>query len=171
MDLCKNPIFHPLLLNNQNKKFISFKGSFVSFYLIHRSVITHNLSMNEYIAWLKKKVCQYDQNESSDSQQKHYTKRWVYNKKRGKILEKLERSYIRFDSTLYFTIEPKKKKKKIHPIPYIKGNSSIIPKLTVWVFCIDYVLEENKNEQKSNGSLDGLFQKIILMGFVRSSSI
>lgn len=97
----------------------------------------------------------------------------ITKKKRGKILEKLERSYIRFDSTLYFTIEPKKrkKKKKIHPIPHIKGNSSIIPKLTVWVFCIDYVLEENKNEQKSNGSLDGLFQKIILMGFVRSSSI
>lgn len=64
----------------------------------------------------------------------------------------------------------RKKEKKIYPIPHIKGNSSIIPKLTVWVFCIDYVLEENKNEQKSNGSLDGLFQKIILMGFVRSSS-
>lgn len=33
-------------------------------------------------------------------------------KKRGKILEKLERSYIRFDSTLYFTIEPKKKREE-----------------------------------------------------------
>lgn len=172
----KNPIFHPLLLNNQNKKFISFKGSFVSFYLIHRSVITCNLSMNT-IAWLKKKhpVSMTKMNQTIlYKKKKHYTKRWVYNKKNEEKYWKNSNDHIS-DLILHYTLPSNQKKEEENPPysthMYIKGNSSILPKLTVWVFCIDYVLEENKNEQKSNGSLDGLFQKIILMGFVRSSSV